>query len=386
MKPCTKRTKRSAFTLVELLIAISILVVLATITVTTLNYSANKERVPEAARSIVTYIEGAKDRAIGRSDGAVGVRLILDQNGPRNSSGQPITASGMIYVTTPGVFKGRVSIEYQPSSAGHLRRLRFWSPGRDGKPGTRNEDDDMDGVVDGTDEFGSYTAPDTMTDDVEDPYIADEFLFYEANGLITSSSQIELSKGQSRTLTFGISFSGGNWELTKDFPASSVDQLMDLNFEIRLGNSNITAEGQPSVLANNKNLDFPNGIVIDLEATRVAGRLPPGWYDPMTNSYSDFMDIMFSPRGVGFGQSSGYGLVNFVVTTSENVELSTYSSAANEGFYSASSRKEPERDRVVTINTKSGSAYMSQVDFADSNSNGYPDDPFLTAETGRRTE
>ena len=120
MNPNTRRHsdaaitgKRSGFTMVELLIAVSILLVLAGITVSTLNYSAEKEKISNGTRDMQSYLKGARDRAIFRRS-PTGVRLVLDDNGPTNNAGNPITVSSMVYIGSPEPFSGAVINRYEP--------------------------------------------------------------------------------------------------------------------------------------------------------------------------------------------------------------------------------------------------------------------------------
>jgi hypothetical protein len=367
-------------------------VILAAITVASLNYSAQKERISEAARSTQTFIEGAKDRAIfARSP--VGVRLVLNQNGPRNSAGRPITVSSLQYVGSPAPFTGRISLSYNSLNMTEVQNqsLKFWWPGPDNAPGIAGDDDGTPPPVDdSTDEFGDPMADIELTQELND------FNRYEALGLLAPGVEIKIWKGAARPLTFTLVKVGTDWRLSTDYPGFSINDAMELNFSINL---------LPAALPNQTVREFAAGLCIDLEATRHSGGLPGGWYDPGQNRYSDYMDIMFSPRGIGFGSTSGYGLINLVVTEAANVERSAYTVGlnANEKLYYMNfavptdirNRQEPERDRVVTVNPKTGHIYMSEIDFTDFNTvqnppdgtpNNFPDDPFKFAETGETTK
>ena len=56
--------RRSAFTLMELLVVITIIVVLLSMTALTLRFSNESDRVRGAARQIQSFLSGARDRAI----------------------------------------------------------------------------------------------------------------------------------------------------------------------------------------------------------------------------------------------------------------------------------------------------------------------------------
>ena len=54
---------RHAFTLVEMLVVITVLLVLAGVTVTSINVALEGERVRSSARQLQSYLLGARDRA-----------------------------------------------------------------------------------------------------------------------------------------------------------------------------------------------------------------------------------------------------------------------------------------------------------------------------------
>ncbi len=83
--------QRTAFTLVELLVAITIFVVLTVLTLGAFNLNIGSERVRSASRQIQAMLEGAKTRAF-KFQKPVGVRFILDENNPSE-------ITGMMYVT-----------------------------------------------------------------------------------------------------------------------------------------------------------------------------------------------------------------------------------------------------------------------------------------------
>ncbi len=85
------RKQRAAFTLVELLVAITIFVILTVLTLGAFNLNVGSERVRSASRQIQAMLEGAKTRAY-KFQKPVGVRFILDENYPGE-------ITGMMYVS-----------------------------------------------------------------------------------------------------------------------------------------------------------------------------------------------------------------------------------------------------------------------------------------------
>lgn len=81
---------RGGYTLVEILIVVGILVVLLTMTLMTVRFTRDGDRVTAAAAQIQSFLAGARDRAI-YARAPRGVRLFLDTNNPR-------TVSSMVYI------------------------------------------------------------------------------------------------------------------------------------------------------------------------------------------------------------------------------------------------------------------------------------------------
>lgn len=102
------RPQRSAFTLVELLIAVSILVILTTLTVTAFTAS-EADRVGNSTGTVKNALEGARSRAI--SSGEIrGLRLQVDPN-----DNQIVTS--VVYVGSAGTAEQDGLIVYEPSNS-----------------------------------------------------------------------------------------------------------------------------------------------------------------------------------------------------------------------------------------------------------------------------
>lgn len=85
--------RRSGFTLVELLVVVTIIAVLTTITIVSINVGVSRDRVRAGGRQIQSMLAGARDRAIYAKE-VRGVRLIL-------SSGNNHSAVALQYVGAP---------------------------------------------------------------------------------------------------------------------------------------------------------------------------------------------------------------------------------------------------------------------------------------------
>ena len=100
---CPSRVARSGFTLVELMIAITILLLLTLITATAVRNNLESDRVPGGARQLQSYLEGARDRAIYSTKtlnpGPRGVRFLRNPNGPKKISSIQMGTSSEIKMT-----------------------------------------------------------------------------------------------------------------------------------------------------------------------------------------------------------------------------------------------------------------------------------------------
>lgn len=98
---CRAEPSRRAFTLTELLVAMGIFIILATLTVGAFQAN-NQDRVGNAAANVKNALEGARSRAINSGE-VRGLRFLLDPNNPH-------MATSMVYVGAPGFLEGTVGI------------------------------------------------------------------------------------------------------------------------------------------------------------------------------------------------------------------------------------------------------------------------------------
>ena len=83
---------RAAFTIIEMLIVVTILLLLTTFTAVAIDFTFKAERIGAGARQVQSLFQGARDRAIHAREPR-GVRLLLDQDA---ENGRMV--SSMIYV------------------------------------------------------------------------------------------------------------------------------------------------------------------------------------------------------------------------------------------------------------------------------------------------
>jgi prepilin-type N-terminal cleavage/methylation domain-containing protein len=87
---------RSAFTLLELLISLGIILILATLTMRLLNATLNSDRIRSGSRELQSFLAGARDRALFAGQPR-GVRLIPDPF-------DPSTCHSFVYIGAPSTF------------------------------------------------------------------------------------------------------------------------------------------------------------------------------------------------------------------------------------------------------------------------------------------
>jgi len=110
---------RRAFTLIELLVVLSIMVILATLSISGFRNAMDSDRVGEAASTLRATLEGARARAIKAGE-ARGVRLFLDP-----ADGHVVTS--IAYVGAPQTITGFLRVEYDnrdPSSVSAIEQAR----------------------------------------------------------------------------------------------------------------------------------------------------------------------------------------------------------------------------------------------------------------------
>jgi prepilin-type N-terminal cleavage/methylation domain-containing protein len=94
--PPAHSQRRAAFTLLELLISLGIILILATLTMRLLNATLNSDRIRSGSRELQSFLAGARDRALFAGQPR-GVRLIPD---PFDHS----TCHSFVYIGAPSTF------------------------------------------------------------------------------------------------------------------------------------------------------------------------------------------------------------------------------------------------------------------------------------------
>ncbi|HET6327403.1 MAG TPA: hypothetical protein VFG04_22165 [Planctomycetaceae bacterium] len=109
---------RASFTLLELLISLSIILILAALTMRLLNATLNSDRIRNGARELQSFLAGARDRAIYAGQPR-GVRLIQD---PSDAS----TSHSFVYIGAPSTFTDGFQVTL--TTAAGLTTIGFSNP------------------------------------------------------------------------------------------------------------------------------------------------------------------------------------------------------------------------------------------------------------------
>jgi prepilin-type N-terminal cleavage/methylation domain-containing protein len=400
---------RAGYTLVEILIVVGILVVLLTMTLMTVRFTRDGDRVTAAAGQIQSFLAGARDRAI-YARAPRGVRLFLDTNNPR-------TVSSMVYI--------------DPSESWNdgVIQLRRWDPELDGATNTGG------GPVD-INQDGSPDDPKSVW-----MVVGEGTAWWELKrrGLLFDGMRIRIPRGP-----------GGSWypintrliDLTSPPPTT---QILVLGIPYRDPGNTPAERSQafesggpedyeillaPRILPGEP-AALPEGTVIDLDGSRI----PDSWRPSSTLTgggtgnalYSQYIDIVYSPRGSLVGDAASGGVLHLYVCDREDsvllkeeylkslnsdpaVALNVFNASlqtANGGLkFLPSDAIDPGavawaaalgtpgepynvRDRrVVTISGQTGAVSIHLVNAADGDSSGsnppdgFADDPYFYAETG----
>lgn len=329
---------RRGFTLVELLVVISLLLLVTVMTIGAVNFTLTTERIREGSRKVQSYLEGARNRAVYAKEPR-GVRFMLDQT--RNAKGLRVGVSSMVYIGP----------------------VEPWSEGQ---------------VV--------VTRPDVAPrDNIPD---ADEVTFvlgfgtgwYDlaTRGLIHHlRSRIRIPAGPDGTwYTVSTQYLDANNELLQlateyaspaNTPASAVIAITPppSSYELELPWSPLPNQ-EPAVL--------PSGIVVDLRYSAIPG----GWvvgtdtsFTPPEPIYAAEMDLHFSPRGTVIGPAAAMGVIHFWLAKQEDVDLGRLPLDPESG-----------EELLVSLFTQTGNTASFPVDQTDGDGDQIPDDAFRFAETG----
>lgn len=276
-RSCPQANARLAagFTLVELLVAIAILVILATFAISAFRGN-DSDRISAATSTLRNALEGARSRAI-KSGQVRGLRLITDPN-----DGRIVTS--MIYVGAP-------------------------DPGYD---------EDAKGVVIGNSGNWTFKTSAGTWDDlytrgllnfptrIEIP--KDSGNWYIAQSYQGTGTNTILLAGHYQPCQWNTSIApSGGWSPIPTDP-SNASQSRSLEYRIELS---------PTILPGSEPILLPQTTCIDLDGSDIP------WSRPTSNigAYGTAMDILFSPKGDIVGPAKTKGLIHLRIAASADLLL-----------------------------------------------------------------
>jgi prepilin-type N-terminal cleavage/methylation domain-containing protein len=272
---CSLLSARAAFTLVELLVAMTIFLVLAAVVITGFRQD-DGQRLGASARTLQAVIEGARSKAIVENR-RIGVRFFVSPSDPR-------VVTSVAYVGATQYDQGVVGIAYDDTTG-----LWYVQNSVDGKWPRLN---------------------------------------VGGRNLVQVGSRIEIPRGTGKWYSIAATpasapalfaalpdppnsliLAGHYYPSTADPAAGyvAVPPVQDYRLELA-----------PALLPNKEPIPFERNIVLDLDASRI-----PTLWRPATPAgpYIATMEILFDPRGNVTGDVIAEGLVNFYLTTASDVEL-----------------------------------------------------------------
>ncbi len=378
---------RRGFTLVELLVTVSIFVILLAITVPAFNIGSDREKISASARQLQSAIEGARSRAfkLGRP---VGLRFAID---PTDST----VCRSMTYIQQLEPITGKLDVGASATDSAtglvysQVRIRSLSQPPDDSRPPDGEYDDD------GKNDDGDFDDDGVYDDITTDPNSFDLDLLKSADqqGLLAPGVTIRIKGGSSdygeyRVATFGgynVSSATYNGDLTI-FPAfhapgDSLTVVANTNPQQRVRNSlDFEIIPAPIPLQGEEPLVFPNGTVIDWDSSLyprewskitsaitwavntkysngqwiypqnlntdqryfkcvdfgTSGGTEPNWDSVTTNAVvadgtcywrayeAPQLDLMFSPRGNAIGSVATNGLIHFCMAYTRDTDRQVF--------------------------------------------------------------
>lgn len=277
----------AGFTLIELLIVVSIMAILLTMTVMAVNFSRDSERVVSAALQVQSMLSGARDRAIYAKE-ARGVRFFVDADNYR-------AVTSMVYIDPAESWdNGAIQLQRPDANGDNIADApnvtvvagagtHWWELKRRGLlfDGLRVR------IPKGT--AGTWYTISTQLIDITNAPPAMQYLVLQVP---------YADPGDTRVNSVTAFDSGGPEDYELELP--------------------------PRILPMDP-VKLPADTIIDLDGSR----LPPGWRPSFAVGsagtgnfqYSQFMDVVFSPRGTVIGGAAAGGVIHFYVC--DNVDSLT---------------------------------------------------------------
>ncbi len=252
--------QHTGFTLIELLISMSILLILATLTIRLVNGTLDSDRMKTGSRELQSFLGGARDRA-AYAGSPRGVRFIPD---PTDYS----TVRSFAYIGAPSVYTDNALLDI--SSTGGI----------------------------------SFEAPNTLTS-------LQNWQNLWARGVLINGMPIQLTKGNAN-LGF-LTIAATNFSLINGVNVPQTFAITTVTgVSAPLTGLSYTLQLAPTVLPGDEPRTLPKGIVIDLDSSV----LPASWgsaFSPTTAPQVN-LDLLLSPQGTVIGPVASDGRIHFVLS------------------------------------------------------------------------
>ncbi len=368
---------RAGFTLVELLVVMTILIVLTTLVLAAFQRD-DTDRLSASGRLVQSYLVGARSQAIKDGQNR-GVRFTRSAN-------DPWVIDSMVYIGATEHLTGTVDITnfsgrwyIANTSSGEWGRLvQRTIPLVGGGTWTLNPN--------GRDllRFGARIELPAGTGNWYTVRFAEDV---NLNGT--------LDAGEDLNGNMALDYLPDVLVLNSHYARSTYDPVSGTYFAQPALNVPYHMELAATVLPNKLPVQLDRGIVIDLAGSQV----PADW---LTGGY---MDILFDPRGNPTGDVVADGVISLYLTTLEDVELTRNLFVDHPANNTASpllppvvpanvppniapgAPQVPKVDpRALTLFTQTGQVIVSQIDFTDNPVDYRADVPFRFARRGREAK
>ena len=333
-------SNRRAFTLVELLVVLAIVLILAAVTIASVNFSYNADRMRAGGRQLQSFLMGARDKAIYANE-ARGVRLLLDPNDNHS-------VSAVQYIGAPQRETGMLT-------------------------------------------FNSATTGDTTGRTVS--FISGTpWPSLSRRGFLRVGNRIQIPQDTGAWFTISAFNAGSGLILLNRTNPDLAGTVNPISFTLELASTPL-GDAQP--------VQLPRGTVIDLDGSQIPRVWRPL---SLSASYSPQMDILFTPRGTVVGDTSALGIVHLMVSDASDVlKWKSAINGRNSTSYLVNSLPlvpaentgatppvVPKDRIIVTITTRTGNVAVYPLNPVPQSSSSSPPgnpsltiDPFLFAESGR---
>lgn len=422
-------TAARGFTLVELLIVLAILLILIVITVTSIDFKFTSERLKAGARQVQSALAGARDRAIFAKE-ARGLRLLVDEDDPR-------IVTSMIYIGAPSNWiEGQIRLERLDFDGNGIADTELTEDSNGNGVLDPGEDANGNSILDGpfdTNGNGILEGPRVVI--VRGDALCGWFTlkergflgFFEDRNLngVLDAGEDQNGNGLLDLDAPRIKIpadDNGSWYTVLTYKLTATNQILELVTPFRdpgttspnqvvafqgTGPNTYILELPPRVLPEAQPILLPDGVCIDLDGSVVPASWRPGSGAALTTPYSSHMDILFSPRGVVTGPLAAMGLMHLYVAERKDVQKLLDVGVTTGGIRppinsdptslarvpsqivpgaNQFTQEEPVGQRTsVAIFTQTGKVSSHAINDADSDGNGYADNPFLYSTQGEAT-